>query len=149
MALNFNKMAADGNLFINDLATWLGYSDDTARAGRVLRSFLHALRDQLTLEESFQLLAQLPMFLKAVYVDRWKPVSGKRRIKHPEAFFALMRNVDYPASSNDLPSDEEAERACIVMLMVLRKYISLGELEDIRSILPKELKPMFNNALMI
>jgi uncharacterized protein (DUF2267 family) len=48
MALDFNKFAKDGTKFIKELAKELGYPEDTARAGRVLRSILQALRNQLT-----------------------------------------------------------------------------------------------------
>lgn len=149
MALNFDKMANEGNQFIKELAGQLGYPEDTSRAGRVLRSILHALRDQLTPEESLQLLAQLPMFLKAVYVENWRSQEKKERIKSLEEFFDKIRSLDQPSAANDFASDDEIDRACSVVLMSLRKYVSLGELEDIKAILSKELKPLLNSVLMI
>ena len=68
MALDFEKYAAKGNEFLNRLAENLG-DEDRAHAARILRSTFRGLRNHLTVEESFQLLAQLPMALKSVYVE--------------------------------------------------------------------------------
>ena len=84
MSLDFKKFAEKGNQFLNELAKELGHPEDTAMAGRKLRAVLHATRDQLTTEESLQLLAQLPLFLKAIYVENWKRASKKKRKKHVE-----------------------------------------------------------------
>jgi len=37
--------------------------------GRIVRSVFHVLRDMLSTEESLQLIAQLPMALKSLYMD--------------------------------------------------------------------------------
>ena len=87
MALNFNKFAADGNEFIKLLARELGYPKDLKRASRVLRSVLHAFRNQLTIEESVQLIAQFPMFLKAVYVQNWTLHKKGRKPKNLKDFY--------------------------------------------------------------
>ncbi len=69
MTLDFEKYAAKGNEFINKLAEHLNDPDNRDRAGRILRSVLRALRNRLTVEESLQLISQLPMAIKAVYVE--------------------------------------------------------------------------------
>lgn len=149
MALDFNKFAKKGNEFINELAEELGYPENTKKAGRVLRAILHALRDQITIEESVQLLAQFPMFLKAVYVDNWSLHKNKKRIKHLEDFFHEIREIDKRTAQYDFNTDDDIDNALIVIFIVLRKYISLGELEDIKAVLPKELKSILNNVIMI
>lgn len=67
--MNFEKYVEKGNLFLKELAQELGNPDDKEKAGRVLRTVLHVLRRRLTLEESFDLISQLPMCIKAVYID--------------------------------------------------------------------------------
>lgn len=149
MALNFNKFAAKGNEFMKDLSRELGYPEDIPKAGRVLRSILHALRSQLTVEESVQLIAQFPMFLKAVYVENWTLHKNKTKIKHLKDFFDDIRKNDTPTAQHDFHTDDDLYNAIGVVFIVLRKYVSLGEMEDIKSVLPKELKPILNNVLMI
>ena len=149
MALNFNKYAAEGNEFIKGLAKELGYPDDTGRAGRVLKTVLHALRHQLTAEESVQLVAQLPMFLKAVYVDNWSLHPHGEKPKHYKEFFEEIQKLDGKSGQHDFPDDDAIDNAVVVVFIVLRKHVSLGELENIKAVLPKDLKTMLNTVLMI
>jgi len=51
----------------------------------------HALRNWLSHEESFQLLAQLPMALKGVYVDGWKFDKAFNRLSHINDFLDEVR----------------------------------------------------------
>jgi len=69
MALNFNQYATEGNTFLNDYAKQLSLGEDTEKAGRIFTSIMHALREIIPVEESLQFIAQLPMFLKAAYVN--------------------------------------------------------------------------------
>ena len=149
MALNFNKFAAEGNHFIKETAKHLGYPDDTERTGRVVVSILHALRNHLSPEESVQLIAQLPMSLKAVYVINWKLHEKKKKVSHFEDFIDEIRAIHGTVAVRDFPKDDDVETAISVVFMMLRKYLSLGELEDIKALLPKEIKSILNSALML
>ena len=120
---------------------------ETDKASRILSAILHGLREIISTEESFQLLAQLPMFLKAVYVNGW---SGrkKRKIKNLTEFIDLVWLLNQPTSLNDFESDEVLENYMKTTFIVLRKYISLGELEDIRTELPKDIKNIVYQNIM-
>ena len=66
-----------------------------------------------------------------------------------EQFIALVKQFDGPTAVNDFGDDDElAEKYIDVTFILLRKYISLGELEDIRAGLPKDLKSMIYSNLM-
>ncbi len=149
MALNFNQYASEGNRFLKDYAKEMNLGDNTEKAGRILLSILHALRDIIPMQESLQFMAQLPMFLKGAYVHGWSSKKKKPRIKHMPEFIDLVRQHDGPAAVNDFEySDEVAEQYIKTTFIYLRKYVSLGELEDIRASLPKELKSMVYSNLM-
>lgn len=147
MALNFNKFATEANTFLKAYSKALNLGDDTEKAGRILSSVLHGLRDVVSTEESLQLIAQFPMFLKAVYVNGWSS-HKKEKIKNMTDFIDTVRAYDGVTSILDFQSDEVAETYINTTFMVLRKYISLGELEHLRSELPKELKSMlYQNSM--
>ncbi|MEN8789896.1 MAG: DUF2267 domain-containing protein [Flavobacteriaceae bacterium] len=149
MALNFNQYATEGNTFLKHYAKEMNLADNRDKAGRILSSILHALRDIISPEESLQFIAQLPMFLKAVYVNGWSMKRDKPRIKKMAEFIDLVRKYDGPAAINDFEySDEIAEQYIDTTFIYLRKYISLGEMEDIRDGLPKDLKSMIYSNLM-
>lgn len=148
MSLNFNNYATEGNTFLKAYARDLNMSDDRDKAGRILSSILHALREVIPIEESFQFIAQFPMFLKAVYVNGWSPGKQRDKVKTLTDFIDLARSMDGQTSVNDFGSDEQAENYILTTFIALRRYISLGEMEDIRSSLPKELKHMVYHDIM-
>lgn len=148
MALNFNQYATEGNTFLNEYTKKMNLGEDTNKAGRILTSILHALRDIISTEESLQFIAQLPMFLKAVYVNGWT-IKKRPKIKRMAEFLDLVRKHDGVSAVNDFEySDEVAERYANTTFIFLRKYVSLGEMEDIRNELPKDLKSMIYSNLM-
>ena len=72
----------------------------------------------------------------------------KKRVKNMTEFIDLARKHNGVTSIYDFESDEVAENYIYTTFVLLRKYISLGELEDIRSELPKDLKSMvYQNIL--
>ena len=147
MALNFNQFASEANAFMKEYTEGLNLDGDREKAGRILSSILHGLREVISTEESLQLMAQFPMFLKAVYVNGWSS-HKKKKIKSMTDFIDMVREFDGVTSINDFKSDEVAENYINATFILLRKYISLGELEDIRTSLPRELKSMVYHRIM-
>ena len=147
MSLNFNQFASEANAFLKEYTEGLSLGDDREKAGRILSSILHGLREVISTEESLQLMAQFPMFLKAVYVNGWSS-HKKKKVKSMTDFIDLVREFDGVTSINDFRSDEVAENYINTTFILLRKYISLGELEDIRTELPKDLKSMVYHRIM-
>lgn len=147
MALNFNQFAAEGNTFMKEYAKQMNLGNDTNKAGRILSSVLHAFRDVISNQESLQLIAQLPMFLKAVYVNGWTNHKTKK-VRTMTDFIKLVRKYDGLTASQDFETDELTENYIDTTFILLRQYISLGELEDLRSSLPKELKSIVYNNVM-
>lgn len=149
MSLNFNQYAVEGNTFLKQYAKELCLSEDQERAGRVLSSILHGLRSIISVEESLQFIAQLPMFLKAVYVNGWSIKANKQKVKDVEGFIDLIRSLDGKTSLYDFESYEIAEDYIYSTFLVLRQYVSSGEMDDIRGELPKGLKGLIFNHLFI
>ena len=141
--MKLNKYATEGNTFLKDYTKEMDLGNNRDKAGRIFIAIMHALRDIIPKEESLQLIAQFPMFLKGVYVNGWNIKNKKPKVKHMSEFLDLVRQHDGSAAINDFEySDEVAERYVDTTFIYLRKYISLGEMEDIRDVLPKDLKSM-------
>lgn len=147
MSLNFNQYAKEANTFINDYEKKLALNDKD-KAGRILSAILHGLREIISFEESLQLIAQFPMFLKAVYVNGWTG-GKKQRVKSMIDFIDLINNLDGATSVYDFGSDEETIKYIKITFLALRKYVSIGELKDIRNELPKEMKPLIFEEFLI
>jgi uncharacterized protein (DUF2267 family) len=146
MSLNFENYAQKGHEFVNHLAVELG-TKDISHAGRVLRCVLHALRNRLTHEESFQLLAQLPMAIKAVYVDGWKFSTDFKRLHHIEDFMDEVLKEDGMAASRDFRTEDEVKIAVEAVFKTLARYVSAGEIRHMIAVLPRELKALLTEAV--
>ncbi|MDB9720962.1 DUF2267 domain-containing protein [Winogradskyella sp.] len=142
MALNFNKYATEGNTFMKAYAKELSLFDDYDQAGRILSTILHGLRSMISTEESLQLIAQLPIFLKAIYVNGWT-LKAKEKIKNTDDFIAYLRVISGNTALIDFYSDEIAEADVHSTFKMLRNYVSSGQMEDVIGQLPKQLKKLF------
>lgn len=147
MGLNFNQFAKEATTFLKEYAQQMNLGDDVDTAGRILVATLHGLREIISTQESLQLIAQFPMFLKAIYVNGWT-LKKKKRVKNLVDFIDLVRKFDGNTSVHDSGSDEKAENYIKTTFIALRKYVSLGELEDIRTELPKDLKFIVYQSVM-
>lgn len=143
MALHFEKHAAKGNEFINRLAERLGDPDNRDRAGRVLRSVLHALRNRLTLEESFQLISQLPIMIKALYIEGWQPSRQHPKIKTMKEFCEEVMRDDGLSAWRDFSGEDDAIQATEAVIKTMADYVTAGELHDIIAVLPIGMKEHF------
>lgn len=142
--MEFNKFAQEGNEFVNDLAERLNHRDDKGQVGIILRSVLHALRDRITVPQSLHLIAQLPIFLKAVYVDQWKYREKPVKIATMREFCDAVKAEQLKYGERDfdwkMSTDEIVK---IVIESVSLRYISAGEIQDVVGELPAELRQIF------
>ncbi|MGB3344199.1 MAG: DUF2267 domain-containing protein [Aequorivita sp.] len=143
MALNFNQYATEGNTFMKKYSEELGLTKNPDKAGRILTTILHGLREMISTEESLQFIAQLPMFLKAVYVNGWTLKTKKEKIKNMNDFIELLRSISGTTSLADFNSDGIVEDDIYSTFYMLRQYVSRGQMEDMKSQLPKQLKRLF------
>lgn len=144
--MNFEKYVEKGNLFLKELAEELGVPEDKERAGRILRTVLHTLRKRLTLEESFDLISQLPMCIKAIYVDGWKPSPfPDKTIKTVEDFINEVLEEDKRSAGKDFGNEEHAKQVIKAVFRVIKRHVSDGEIQDIKGDLPKSLKTLFED----
>lgn len=128
----FDKAVQKANLWIKEVMQELRW-EDRERAYVALRSTLQALRDRLTVEEAAELGAQLPMLLRGVYYEGWKPTGKPVKERHKSEFLA---HIDR-AFRND--TGAESERVARAVFKVLARRVSAGEMEDVRHMLPREI----------
>jgi uncharacterized protein (DUF2267 family) len=132
----FDTTLQKTNLWLRDIMDALGW-DDRHKAWEGLRATLHALRDRLAMEEAVHLGAQLPLLIRGAYYDGWRPAETPHKERHLEAFLAPLRRQ----FRND--PRVEAEEVARAVFKVLADYITAGEIDDIRHVLPKELNALW------
>jgi len=144
MVLDFEKYAAKGNAFINQLCVNLG-TDDRAHAARILQSTFRVLRNHLTLEESLQLISQLPMVIKAVYVDQWRSADHKK-VKTADEFLLELLKEDEVYCWKDFSGRDDILHAVHAVLETLSMYVSAAEMNQALGTLPRRVRQVIDEA---
>ncbi len=132
----FDETIHASNTWLHELTSRMGW-DDRQKGYRALRLSLHALRDRLPVAEAAQLAAQLPMLLRGVFYEGWRP-AAKRDISHSiDEFLSGL--------SKGFSEDEEfnAKATFQEVISVLKLHISEGEMEHVRHALPESLHSLF------
>jgi uncharacterized protein (DUF2267 family) len=97
-----------------------------------LRAVLHALRDRLVVTEAADMAAQLPTLIRGLFYEGWKPAKVPVKMTREE-FLGRVRR--------EFPFEVEGGPGLLVerVVQAIRRYVTEGEWEDIRSTLPREL----------
>lgn len=108
-------------------------------AKRVTAAVFHALRDRLTPNEADQAAAQLPRPLKILW---WEgEAEGRRPTKmRRKEFYERVR------LEAGLASERETRLAVGAVFGALKEQLSRGESDDILAQLPRDLKPLWEDA---
>ena len=130
-----DRSVEKAHIWINDLAEELE-TEDIHEAYRVLRAFLHALRDHLSVDEAAQLAAQLPIFVRGVFYEGWDPSGTPEHARDVDSF---LRGI---ATEARLAGETQASFAATAANRVLARHISSGESESVLQHLPKHLREL-------
>ena len=145
MSLDFEKNAVKGNEFVRLVAEELEVPLD--KAGRIIRAVFHALRNRMSHEESFQLLAQLPMSLKGVYVDGWRFDKVFNRISYINDFLDEVRQEGVGLAGYDFGNNSKAAVAVASVFKALNYFVSEEEMNDILDVMPSALKQFIKQRI--
>jgi len=132
----FDTTVHKTNRWLKELMEVLGWQD-RHRAYLALRASLHALRDRLKVEEVAHLGAQLPMLIRGFYYEGWNPTGKPLRVRHREEFLARIEQE----LGGDEPLNPEVIANAVFAVLELR--ISDGEIENVKHILPAELRSLW------
>jgi uncharacterized protein (DUF2267 family) len=114
--------------WINDVRSELEI-DDEERAYLALRAGLHALRDRLSVEETAHFSAQLPMMVRGLFFEGWRPGRKRPALRSRESF---LEAIERKMPQGKLSADAVAR----AVFRVLDKHVSRGQLDNVRHSLP-------------
>ncbi len=123
---------------VNAELSWFTFQ----RGYLALRAVLHALRDRLSTPEIAQFGAQLPIFIRGIYYEGWNPAHTPVKSRGKDLFLRQVRSQFAHTRNPDIDA-EEITRA---IFRVLAKHISGGELEQVKHLLPHELRDLWPKA---
>ena len=144
--VKFDKFAQEGNEFINELSDELGHPEDQQQVLTALRAVLHSLRDRITISESFDVISQLPMMLKALYVEQWKYQEKPNKFDSVEEFKNDVKERQKKYGEDQFDWGISTEDIIVRTIGKLGKYIDKGQMKHIEEQLPKELKSLITSV---
>jgi len=124
------------NIWLKELMERLE-TTDRHQAYMALKATLHALRDRLSVEEAAQLGAQLPMIIRGLYYEGWKPARAPERATSWETF---MKPVYLAVCQNGGFTPEEVVSA---VFDVLSRHVTGGEIDDVIGQLPRDIRALW------
>lgn len=125
--------------WLKDVQNELGWKDEE-RVYIATKAVLQTLRDRLTRNEVADLGAQLPMLMRGFYYEGYNPAQVPEKYDERKKFFEKVQS----RSQNKPLDSEEVSKAVIKML---NKNVSAGQIEDIRRLLPEDLKSLWRAAV--
>lgn len=129
---NFEKSVQKSMDWLSELENIDGILNKE-EAYSILRATFHTLRDRLTVEEIAHLASQLPMTLRGLLYESWKPSETPVKYNKEEFIQKFEKRCEVGNA------DFDSEAAISAALYVIEKNISKGEIRHIKSMLPEDL----------
>ena len=132
----FDTTVHKTNAWLNRLMILLELSEKRA-AYEGLRATLQTLRDRLTVDESAQFAAQLPMLVRGFYYEGWDPSRTPVKLRDVPSFLAAIED----RLPSDYPRDSEA--VALAVFALIEENVSGGEVADVLQLVPGELRSLW------
>ena len=107
---------------------------DRQQAYSALRAVLHVLRDRLPEHAVLGLSAQVPMLVRGILLEGWRPGDGPSSIRDPDEFAEAV-GEHFPPK---FPREPQAALAAVLEVISMR--ITDGEVQKMIRCLPEPLR---------
>lgn len=124
------------NTWLKELGEAMGWQD-RHRSYRLLRAALHTLRDWLPANDNAHLSAQLPMLIRGLYYEAWRPAQVPAKPRSREAFLGRIDQAFAPDRLDDTGA------ATTAVFDLLNRHLADGEIEHVRHALPADVRTLW------
>ena len=135
----FDKTLQTTHIWLNEIMERLG--PDRQVAWKVLGTVLHKLRDRLPIELSAHLGSQLPLLVRGVYYDQYRPHTQPSETHSAEEFTQEIAKW----LSDVRPVDPEAAIAAV--FGVIERHVDPGQVGKVKGALPKPIRHLWEEAV--
>jgi uncharacterized protein (DUF2267 family) len=130
------KSEQETNIWLNEIGERLA-TPDRRKAFNALRATLHAVRDRVGADNALHLAAQLPLLIKGLFFENWRPSETPTRERDKDTFLA---NVDAEVHRG---LGVDAEQAVRAVLEVLAEHVDPAEVEKLRRLFPEDMRGLW------
>ncbi len=134
----FDKTLHTTNTWLDQIMADLG--PDRKIAWHALGAVLHALRDRVPIGLAVHLGAQLPLLVRGLYYDQWRPKEEPARFRSADEFLAYVQEGlkgIRPVNAAD---------AAQAVLRVINDYVDPNEVAKVRNSLPDPIRKLWPEA---
>ena len=130
-----DKTLQTTNIWLKEIGEQIG--PDRHRCYQALRAVLFTLRDRLTPDEAAHLVSQLPMLVRGIYYEGYRPAGKPDRIRSRGEF--LQRIGEHLEQTRPLGADDAAR----AVFKILDHYLDPGEIAEVKQSLPQDIRTLF------
>src|SRR5215207_7587295 len=112
---------------------------EKAEAYKALRAVLHTLRDRLPLHDAVHFSAQLPLLIRGIFFEGWRPTEVPKKLSREEFLIAVSEKIVAAHFMDPLRITQD-------VLGVVAEHISQGEVNKLRRILPGDFQSLWPEA---
>jgi uncharacterized protein (DUF2267 family) len=131
----FDRTLQSTNIWLDEINEEVG--PDRQVAWRVLGAVLHVLRDRLSVELAAHLGAQLPLLVRGLYYDQYRPAQQPGDVESAQDFTEAVAGT----LADIRPIDPG--KAVAAVFGVLSRHLSQGLVENVRQALPHGIRKLW------
>lgn len=130
----FDHSLHEANTWLNEIRDELN-APDLQVAYHALRGVLFVTRDQLTIEEAMDFASQLPVLIRGIYFEAYRPTDKPEKLRSKDE---LLQRIDKELQAC---GGFDPEKAFEGVFNILQQRISEGQIHHILSAFPERLIP--------
>ena len=111
---------------------------DTHTAYQALRAVLQTLRDRLPVEEAAHFSAQLPLLVRGIFYEGYRPAEAPAALSKREFLQRIEQKVTFQQTRQSLDIYSLTQQ----VFRVLQDFLGAGELNKIAGVLPQDLRDL-------
>jgi uncharacterized protein (DUF2267 family) len=140
MSSDFEHAVHRASVWLVDVTAALG-TPDRHYGRRVLRAWLHTLRDRLTVDAAAKFGQQLPELLRGTYYDGWEPNRVPQKYDAFEYVQRFSAEAVVPAS--------EVPGIAATVTHVISEHMSSGQVDEALAELPANLRATIRDGAAV
>jgi uncharacterized protein (DUF2267 family) len=131
----FDRTLQTTNIWLDEVMARLG--PDRQVAWHALGAVLHALRDRLQIGLAVHLGAELPLLVRGLYYDQWRPTEQVLKQRSAQAFLEHVER----GLANTRPVNSRV--AVETVFQVLNHHVEPNQIEKVRQALPENVRALW------
>ena len=128
----FDTSVQEANAWLNEISEEMNHPDPQM-AYHALRGTLSALRDRLPVEEAAHLSAQLPLLVRGIYYEGFRPAELP-------GTYDLDGFLDRVNAELEQAGGQNPENAARAVCAVLNRHLDGGQVRQVRESLPETVR---------